>query len=73
MALSVESLPSTHDFNLYPVTGYVSFICVLSCVLSGGVTNILMTQDLTKPALVYLSIALVVVPPEASEPRGFVF
>ena len=70
MAWSVESLPSnpagwirfpmgSRVLILYPGIECVSFACVLSCVVSGGGPAIVLTTDLGKPALVYLSSILV--------------
>ena len=47
------------DFNFYPEIGCVSFVCVLSCVVSGGGPDILQTSDSGGPVLVYLYSVLV--------------
>ena len=52
----------------------VSFVCVLSCVVSGGSPNNVLTTHSERPAFVYLSSVLVqrlLLPLEASDPRAF--
>ena len=65
---SVESWPSNPaarvwypagDYNFCPGTGCVSFVCVLSCVVSGGGPDILLTTDFRETVLVCLSSVLV--------------
>ena len=60
----------------YPGTGHVSFVCVLSCVVSGGGHVIVLTTHSGRPALVYLSSVLVhslLLPLQASDPQAFGF
>ena len=82
---SVESLPSNpaplgsipsrvRNFNFCPGIGCVSFVCVLSCVVFGGGTDIVLSTHSGRPALVYLSSVLVqrlLLPLQASDPRAF--
>ena len=59
VARSVESLLSNpgsipggvRDFIFFPGIGSVSFVCVLSCVVSGGGLDILLTTDSGGPSL----------------------
>ena len=64
------SIPGgVRNFNSYPGTGYV--LCVLSCVVSGGGPDIVLT---THSELVYLSSVMVyslLLPLQASDPRAF--
>ena len=46
------------DFNLYPGTLCMPFICVLSCVFSGGGPDILLTTYSGRPVLVLLCSVL---------------
>ena len=69
VAWSVEScLPTrrpgfdsrgVRNFNFYPGTVSVSFICVLFCVVSGGGPASVLTTHSGRSALVYLSSVLV--------------
>ena len=52
----------------------MSFACVLSCAVSGGGTDIVLTTHSGRSALVYLSSVLVhsqLLPLQASDPRAF--
>ena len=63
------------NFNSYPGTGCVSFVCVLSSVVSGGGLDIVLTTHSGRPALVYLSSVLLqnlLLLLQASDPRAFV-
>ena len=85
MAWSVESLafipagrPSSiprglKDFNLYPGTGCVSFVCVLSCIVSSGGSDILLTTGSERLAIVLLPSVLVhsLAILKASDPQKF--
>ena len=54
------SIPDgVRNFNSYPGIGCVSFVCVLSYVVSGGGPDIVLTTHSGRPALVYLSSVLV--------------
>ena len=68
------SIPGgARNFNFYPGIGYVSFICVLSCVVSGGGPDIVLTTHSGRPAHVYMSSVLVqrlLLPLQASDPTG---
>ena len=70
MAWSVDFLPSNpaalirfpaevRKFNFYPGTGCVCVFCVLSCVVSGGNPDIVLTKHSEKPTLVYLVSVMV--------------
>ena len=62
------------NFNSYPGIRCVSFACVLSCAVSGGGPDIVLTMHSGRPALVYLSSVLVhsqLLPLQASDPRAF--
>ena len=61
---------------LIPLLGLgVSFVCVLSCAVSGGGPDIVLTTHSGRSALVYLSTVLVhrqlLLPLQASDPRAF--
>ena len=78
MAWSVESLPSNpagvRNFNFCPGIGCVSFVCVLSCIVSGSGPDIVLTTHSGRPALVYLSSVLVprlLLPLQVSDPWAF--
>ena len=62
------------NFNFYHGTECVPFVCVLSCVVSGGGSDILQTTHSRRSALVYLSSVLVhslLLPLQASDPWAF--
>ena len=69
------SIPSwVRSFNSYPGIGCVSFVSVLSFVVSGGESDIVLTTHSGRPALVYLSSVLVqkrLLPLQESNPRAF--
>ena len=49
-----DSIPGeVRDFNSYPGIGLVSFVCVLSCVVSGDGSDILLTTDSGRLVLVH--------------------
>ena len=53
---SQGSIPGgVRNFNFYPGTGCVSFVCVLSYAVSGRGPGIVLTTQSGRPALVYLS------------------
>ena len=55
-----SSIPGGVRFiNLYSGTRYVSFVCVLSWVFSGGGHAIILNTDQGRPAFVILSSVLV--------------
>ena len=61
------------NFNFCPGIGCVSFVCVLSCVVSDGGPNIVLTTHSGKPALVYFSalVRRLLLPLQASDPLAF--
>ena len=69
------SLPGgVRNFNFCPGIGCVSFVCVLSCVVSGAGPDIVLTTHSGRPAVVYLSSVLaqrLLLLPQASDPRAF--
>ena len=67
------SIPGgVRNFNSYPGIGYVSIVCVLSGVVSGGGPAVVLTTHSGRPALLYLSSVLVHRQPlQASDPRAF--
>ena len=63
------SIPyGANDFNLYPETGRVTFVCVPSCVVSGDCPDILLTTYLGRLALLLMFSVLV---PSLAPPTGF--
>ena len=70
------SIPGgVRNFNFCPGIGRVSFVCVLSYVVSGGSPDIVPTTHSGRPTLVYLSSVLVqrlLLPLHASDQRAFV-
>ena len=52
-------LGGVRNFNFCAGIGCVSFVCVLSCDVSGGGPDIVLTTHSGRPALVYLSSVLV--------------
>ena len=73
--VSPGSIPDkVRNFNFCPGIGCVSSVCVLSCVVSGGHPDIVLTTHSARPALVYLSSVLVqrlLLDLQASDPRAF--
>ena len=71
----VPAIPGgMRNFNSYPGIGCLPFVCVLSCVVSGGRSDIGLTTHSGRSALVYLSSVLVhrqLLPLQASDPRAF--
>ena len=71
------SIPGVvRNFNFCPGIGCVSFVCVLPCVVFVGGPDIVLTTNLGRPALAYLSSVLVqrlLLPLQASDPRAFGF
>ena len=69
------SIPGeVRNFNFYPGTGCVSFMCVLSCVVSGGAPDIVLATHSGRPDLVFLPSVLVhslLLPIQASVPWAF--
>ena len=69
------SIPGgVRNFNSYPEIGCVSFVCLLSCAVSGGRSDIVLTTHLGRHALVYLSSIPVhrqLLPLQTSDPRTF--
>ena len=69
------SIPGgVRNFNFYPGTRCVSFVCVLSSIVSGGGPDIVLTTHSGRPVLVYLSSVLVhslLLPLQASDSRAF--
>ena len=62
------------NFNFRPGIGCVSFVCILSCVVSGKDPDIVMTTHSGRPAFVYMYSILVqrlLLPLQASDPRAF--
>ena len=53
--LGGTSSDGDRNFNPYPGTGCVCVLCVLSCVVSGGSPDILLTTDSEWPELELLS------------------
>ena len=47
------------NFNFSPGTRCVSLVCVLSCVVSCGGPDIMLTTHLGRPAILFLSSVLV--------------
>ena len=67
-------LGGVRNFNFWPGIGCVSFVWILSCVVSGGDPDIELTTHSGKAALVCLSSVLVqrvLLPLQASYPRAF--
>ena len=58
------------NVHFYPGNGCVSFVCVLSCVVSGGGPDIVLTTSSARPTFVYLSSVLD--HSQASDTRAFV-
>ena len=52
-------LGGVRNINFFPGTGSMSFVCVLTCVVSGDGPDIVLTTHSAKPTLVYLSSVLV--------------
>ena len=69
------SIPGrVRNFNFCPGIGYVSFVFVLTCVVFGGGSYIVLKTHSGSPVLLYLSSVLVqrlLLPLQASEPRAF--
>ena len=64
------------DFNSYSGTGCVSFVCVLSCVVSGGGPAIPLTPDFreARPCVsISWSVPKSVLPLQASDAQAFGF
>ena len=76
VASSVESLPSNPAARVrFSVgTGFVSFVCILYCVVSYGVPDIVSTIHLGRLVPVHLSSVLVhslLLPLQAFDPLAF--
>ena len=71
------SIPGgVRNFNFYPGTMCVYFVCVLSCVVNGDGPGIVRTIYSGRPAFVYLSSVLVqslLLLLQATNPQSFEF